>query len=117
MNPFPLKQSANIIRRIIELLSCERFSEIEHMDKGKRVTADQLRTAIEEYDAAFVPIPLDQELDLNIIEVPAAELPTWSVIVPLYSREEGKSDLSLSLVVIQKDDSTIEIEIEDLHVL
>jgi len=89
MPTYPDKQSRMIIRHIVELLAFGKYTEIEKIDRGRRVSADQLKTAVDQYGATLVPISADYPLELDIIEVDGAEAPTWSVVIPLYSLEEG----------------------------
>jgi hypothetical protein len=54
--------------------------------------------------------------DLDVIAVRYSSHPTWSVRAPLWSREEGRSDLTLELT-ISRDGGRWNVEIDDLHVL
>jgi len=52
---------------------------------------------------------------LDIFDVDSEESNRWLVDAPLWSKEEGLSDLTLTLTVIKKGDR-LEVEIDDLHV-
>lgn len=45
-----------------------------------------------------------------------AELVTFHVVVPLWSEEEGRSDLALELRLIESLPDALSVEITDLHV-
>ena len=46
-----------------------------------------------------------------------AEPPAWSVVVPLWTREEGRSDLTAELTLTESSAGEIDLELDDLHVL
>lgn len=55
--------------------------------------------------------------ELDVIKVSSATLPTWSITVPLWTKEEGRSDLTLECTVIDNGLQELDIEIDNLHVL
>jgi hypothetical protein len=70
---------------------------------------------IEEYPATLVPVPAEG-WDLSecgrVVTRPGA----WWVVVPLWTAEEGRRDLSLE-PTIQESDGDIALEIDNVHVL
>ncbi|WP_132649815.1 DUF7668 domain-containing protein [Rubrivivax gelatinosus] len=80
-----------------------------------RMAAETLRIAVESYGRRLVQPP---HYDLaDFVAVEGAVAPTWSVVVPLFTAEEGRSDLSLELTMVEKAPGEWEAEVDDLHVL
>jgi hypothetical protein len=51
---------------------------------------------------------------MEVVEVKGGN--RWFVVMPLWSQEEGRSDLSIELTVMKHGDSFV-FEIDNLHVL
>ncbi len=82
---------------------------------GSRCRAEDLRRELESWSARFTPPPADWRTYAEVIAVARAKIPTWSVVVPMWTAA-GRSDLSLELTVTIRGGLTA-IEIDDLHVL
>jgi hypothetical protein len=52
---------------------------------------------------------------MDVVEVRNAKPRRWSVTMPLWTREEGRSDLSLELTLIAGAQA-FAIELDDIHV-
>jgi hypothetical protein len=81
-----------------------------------RLTSDDLRTVIRDYGRRLVSHPKDAYKKLDVVQVKGAAVPTWSVQVPLWTEEEGRSDLTLELTIGLRAGAP-SIELDDLHVL
>jgi hypothetical protein len=51
---------------------------------------------------------------MDVIEIEGGN--KWSVVMPLWSEEEGRSDLSIELTIIKYGNNFV-FEIDDLHIL
>ena len=103
------------VRRLVEDLAAGRYAEIAADGRAGRLTEAELRTAVEEYGRTLVPLPSDGEMIVDIYE--QTSHPEAVVLdVPLWTKEEGRSDLTLSLTAI-KQGETYTVEVDDLHVL
>jgi hypothetical protein len=84
------------VHRLVEMLVAGDYGGIEEATRGRRLTADQLRQAVEEYgqELRMPPEVVFDNLDVNEIEgvIPRA----WWGSVDLRTIEEGRSDLTLS---------------------
>jgi hypothetical protein len=103
------------VRRLIEDLAAGRYAEIAADGRAGRLTEAELRTAIEQYGRTLVPLPVDGEMLVDIHEQ-TSQPDTVTLDVPLWTREEGRSDLTLSVTAI-KQGETYTVEVDDLHVL
>ncbi|HEX5750289.1 MAG TPA: hypothetical protein VFZ09_28920 [Archangium sp.] len=103
------------IRRLIEDLAAGRYAEIAADGRAGRLTEAELRTAVEDYGRTLVPMPDDVEMTVDVYEQPSSP-DTVAIDVPLWTQEEGRGDLTLSLTAI-KQGETYTVEVDDLHVL
>ena len=55
--------------------------------------------------------------NLDVMEFEDATPQTWSVLVDLWTVEEGRSDLTLEVLLTDTGGELYDIEIYDLHVL
>jgi hypothetical protein len=103
------------VQRLIEDLAAGRYAEIAADGRSGRLTEAELRTAVEEYGRTLVPWPDDIEMIVDAYEQPSFQ-DAVALDVPLWTQEEGRSDLTLSLTAIKRGD-TYTVEVDDLHVL
>ncbi len=104
------------VREVIALLAREQYEELERYTHGSRMSAADLARAVQEYGKTIVPSPEPIEDLLDIVEVRGAASPTWSVVVPLYTREEGRSDLTAEFTVVESGEGKVRIAIDNVHV-
>jgi hypothetical protein len=86
-------------RRVIELLVAGEYEAIEQLSNSCRLTAKEIRSAVEEYGERLCVPPRDQFEELDVVEVAASNPKRWSVRIDLWSVREGRSDLSLELTL------------------
>jgi hypothetical protein len=82
-----------------------------------RVRPADMERVVREYGRHLVALPVNGFQAVEVISVRDTQPQRWSVVVPLWSREEGRSDLSLELTVEDSDAPTYPVGIDDLHVL
>jgi len=80
-----------------------------------RLSVDDLRSAIREYGRTLVMPPAEAYANLDAVQVKSAVFPTWSVRAPLWTAEEGRSDLTLELTITLAAGEP-SIELDDLRV-
>jgi hypothetical protein len=103
------------VRRLIEDLAAGRYAQLAADGRAGRLTETELRTAVEEYGRTLVPLPADGEMIVDIYEQ-TSHPEELALDVPLWTKEEGRSDLTLALTAI-KQGETYTVEVDDLHVL
>src|SRR5688572_33154275 len=88
------------IRRLVADLVAGRYADVVADGRGGRLTEVELATAIAEYGHVLVPLP---DAGLELIDVYQHEsTDACSVEVPLWTAEEGRSDLTLSLTATRQ---------------
>jgi hypothetical protein len=104
------------VRQVVELLVARKYAELESLTNGVRLSATDIAAAIAGYGRQLVSLPNDAFSLMDVVKVKGAEPPKWSIVMPLWTQEEGRSDLSIELTVIERD-NRFAIELDDIHVL
>jgi hypothetical protein len=102
---------------VVGMLVAGDYAGLEEASRGRRLTAEHLRQAVEEYGRELRMPPVSVFDNLDVIEFEDATPRGWSVLVDLWTVEEGRSDLTLELVLTDTGGELYDIEIHDLHVL
>jgi hypothetical protein len=89
------------IEKLIGLLVKKQYDEIVALTHGNRLDKEMIVSAIREYGRELIPPPDGIDGLLDVVEVRDCTAPTWSVRCPLWTSEEGRSDLSLDVTVIE----------------
>jgi hypothetical protein len=105
------------VRRLAKMLVAEDYDGLEEATQGRRLTAEQLREAVEEYGREL-QMPLEVVFDnLDVIEIEGAIPRAAWVLVDLWTVEEGRSDLTLEIRLTDTGGELYDMEIDNLHVL
>ena len=103
-----------VVRSVVNRLVSGEYADAVQDCPASRLTADDLLEAVQDYGRTLIEPPPDAYRDLDVVAVRDSSHPTWSVRAPLWSREEGRSDLTLELT-ISRDGGRWEVEIDDLR--
>lgn len=106
---------ADAIQKLVQDLVEKRYATIAMDGRGGRLSEGELRTAVEEYGRRLVTLPGDA-WDLIDIFPHTKEASVFSIDVPLWTAEEGRSDLTLSITATLHGEGC-NVVIDDLHVL
>jgi hypothetical protein len=108
-----LENFQSIISEVIYNISANDYDAIETNGQNGRVDINDLKRVITEYGCTIIPLP---DKAFSKAEVYSINEYRLDVYIPLWTKEEGRSDLTLSLSC-----STIngvpKVEINDLRVL
>lgn len=108
-----LKES---VGRVLSLLVAGKYTELESLTKGVRLSAKEMTNAISAYGRELA-LPQDDDFQLiDIVEVRNVKPQRWSVTMPLRTHEEGRSDLSIEMTFIEQQ-AGFAVELDDIHVL
>jgi len=105
------------VRRLVEMLVAEDYDGIEEATQGRRLTAEQLSQAVEEYGRELQMPPEVVFDNLDVYEIEGAIPQAAWVIVDLWTVEEGRSDLTLEIRLTDTGGELYDMEIDNLHVL
>ena len=102
------------VRYVVGLLAARQYDALERLSKGNRLSASKLRQAVEDYGRTVLPSPVGYEEPAAVTD---AEPQSWWVDVDLHTAEEGRSDLTLSLTLVDSPEAIYGVQVDDLHVL
>jgi len=104
------------VNQIISLLVAAKYAELEEQTHGVRLSANAMAKAIAEYGRTLVLPPEDGFSLMNVVEVTNAHPKRWSVAMPLWTKEEGRSDLTVEMTIVERE-SIFSVELDDIRVL
>ncbi len=104
------------VRQVIDHLVAGKYAELETLTNADRLSAKEMAKAISDYGRELVLPPDDAFRLMDVVEVRNAQPRQWSGTMPLWTREEGRSDLSIGVTLIAKEKG-FRIELDDIHVL
>jgi hypothetical protein len=103
----------NIIN-LVNDLSDKSYKIIEYRKENGRVNINDLENTVKNYNKEIIPLP-ETAFDIaQIYKIKGED--RIDIYLPLWTKEEGRSDLTLSLSCFVKNNIKI-IEINDLEVL
>lgn len=105
-----------IVRHIFSSLAAGDFTKIAQLTKGIRMSGDEIKTALHEYGKTLCIPPEDAFHLMDVVQIKNASIPKYSVRMPFWTKEEGRSDLTLELTITITDKNT-EVELDDIRVL
>ena len=102
------------IERLVKDLAAEDYAALAYDGRIGRVSEAGLRSAIARYGRTLIPLPPSalQEGDAVVVR---GDPNVFAVDVPIWTKEEGRSDLTLSLDVTRREGGA-EVRISDLRV-
>lgn len=104
------------LREIMGLLVARKYAELEALTNGVRLSASEMAQAVGDYGRQLVMPPEKAFELLDAVEIRNMQSPRWSITMPLWTQEEGQSDLALELTLIDQL-QLFDFEINDIHVL
>ena len=105
------------VKTVTDYLAQGEYEELERLSNGIRLKANEIETAVVDYGRKIEPLPDTVYEELDVVEVDGSEPKQWSVNVPVFTFEEGRSDLTLELTIIDSCSGLYTVEVDDLHVL
>jgi len=92
------------------------YAAVEQRSGGERLSADELERAISDYERTLES-PDEGCWDTVDVDPIGDGEDEFAVAAPLWTREEGRSDLTLELTRTKTESGTYYVEVDDLHVL
>jgi hypothetical protein len=121
---------SDTVHHLVGMLVAGDYAGLEAVSRGRRLTAEHLREAWEEYggdlrlpgvparEVRMPPESVFETFDEDNIDVYELARPrSWAVLVPIWTVEEGRSDLTLEIVLTDTGGEQYDIEIVSLHVM
>jgi hypothetical protein len=106
----------NEVERLVADIVAGRFSQLVADGRAGRLSEAELQKAVLDYGRTLVPLP--EAAWAVVDEFPQKTDPSMvAVDVPLWTAEEGRSDLTLTLTAQRHPTGLYCLRIDDLHVL
>lgn len=108
------KEICLIARRAHNLLAAKDYSSLEIWTSGERLSATDIDNAVKEYGGTIKKIDEYDCSKLDIVKVTGKD--EYSVYIPIYTDEEGISDLTMEMSIISPNGRPL-VSIDNIHVL
>jgi hypothetical protein len=108
-------EAREAVRAIVHDIVLGRFAELERDGRAGRLTADEIRLAVLQFSRTLIDLP-DEAWPVVDSYTCAVSDVQFAVDVPMWTNEDGQSDLSLSLTV-ELHGGTARVSIDNFHVL
>lgn len=102
--------------RVANLIADGQYAKAVETCSSSRLTEADMAGVISDYGCTFVRLPANFSDYLDSVLIKGRSRPSWSIRSPLWTVEEGRSDLTLELTVIDGINEVI-IELDDLKVM
>lgn len=100
---------------LVNYLANAKYDEIARLTDTIRLRVEEIKDAIDSYPGTVIAVVRSEDLD--VIKIKKAKEECWSVNVRLHTAEEGPSDLTMSLTIIESNSAYYAVELDDIHVL
>ena len=115
--PIDLAKLRATVSAVTDRLAQGDYDGLCRLVRASRLGPADVERVVRDYGRHLVILPAAAFEALDLIPVSHSQPQRWSAVVPLWSREEGRSDLSLELTIEDSPAPAYPVEIEDLHVL
>ena len=106
----------SLMYQVANMIADERYGELLSLCNDSWLDENGISAAVAEHPATFVSPPdgVYPTRDDDIIEMNGAEVPTWDISIPLWSKK-GRTDLCVMLDCIEQD-GRMEILLKGIYV-
>ena len=105
------------VRVLVDLLVRGEYATIDRISGGARISASDLKRAVADYGRVLAAPGDGWWDDVSVTPIETDGSPSFHIAVPLWTQEEGRSDLTLEVRLDEVAPEAFETQIEDLHVL
>jgi hypothetical protein len=112
----PMRTAVVEVRSIVGMLVAGEWALLDRLTPGSPVSASDLRSAVIDYGRTLVIPPTATFAELDAIEVEGASPRTLDVRIPMWTVEEGRSDLQLVMTLKEVAGGVWDAEVDGLYV-
>jgi hypothetical protein len=102
------------VRLIYSLLLNKAYADLASLTGGVRLSARDIEECITEYGCELVAYP--ENIQLDVVGISGSSPKEWSVVAPIYTAEEGISDLSIELSLTESGEAILKSELDNIRV-
>jgi len=114
MNTSTEEDLKNEALSVIRLIADQQYVQVERLTHGIRLRAADIEGAVKRYGRHLIGPPPDILALIDVVSV-RHPYPRWSIVAPLWTQEEGRSDLSVEMTMEQKD-GVLQMQLDDIRV-
>jgi len=107
-------------RTVQEIVACLVKGDYDYLERqtdSTRLTKEEMQTAVNEYPGTLVLPPERSFENIDVIEIEGTAPTEWSGRFDLWTAEDGRSDLTLELNLIENNKELYDVRIDNIHVL
>jgi len=118
MMDYPEKKIRAAVQTVLDLLTQKQYQELANLTAPGRehLQAEDIKRTMESYPGT-VRIPDENELKFDVVEVEGLSPRQFSVDAPVFTLEEGRSDLTARMTVIDGTGDDFKIVFYDVWVM
>ena len=106
-----------VVSGVLALLASGKYSRVQELSMGSRLSAAKVQQAVIEYGRTVTPLPENAVERIDYVEVAGSHPSAWSARAPVFTRGEGRSDLSLELTLFESGADSYRFEVDGPHVM
>ena len=112
------EEGVNAVRAVVALLVRGHYEELETLTEGRRLTASEMEGTIARSGRDLISPPEEafRDVDAVAVEQEAADERAFHVEFPLWTAQEGRSDMAVGLVVCEVMDRVWTVTLEGIRV-
>jgi len=103
------------VRKVLALLAARDYEGIKALDRASRLGVEDIWTTVESYPCTLVEPPDTPPPEMQVIEVSGPGRRRWRVDTPVWTREEGASDL-YAIMTLTDCGGAISVRLDDVLV-
>jgi hypothetical protein len=92
--PIDLAKLRATVGALTDRLAHGDFDGLCRLARASRLRPAEVERAVQDYRRRLVPLPVAAFEVINVVPVTDTDPQQWSVVVPLWTSEEGRSDLT-----------------------
>ncbi len=108
---------SRVVCRVVNHLAAEEYQQLQILSRGVRLNAHQLEQAVKDYGRKIAPLPQEAIPLIDYVAISNSNPEAWSVYCPIFTAEEGRSDLTLDLTLQINSQLGYSVQINGLHVM
>lgn len=103
-----------IVEQIVLHLARAEYDQVAACASRSRITPMQMQAAVDQYGRKLAPLPAHGFDLIDYVVIVGSTPLAWSVVVPLFTQEGERCDLSLELRLTETADGGYEVELKDM---
>ncbi|MWA06540.1 hypothetical protein F8568_040580 [Actinomadura sp. LD22] len=111
------EEGVNAVRVVVGMLVRGEYEELETLTEARRLTAAEIAAAVRRHGRDLISPPDEAFRAIDAVAVPReqADERAFRVAFPLWTAQDGLSDLAFGLTVAEVMDGVWTVELDGVH--